>query len=169
MTALVYLWPRQQGNVGHVSLLIGTTYVSYWPGSPAGKGDFKLGTTHAAAFPREYRTDVRLEKGEASERLYLTSLNESAMLSAWTDLVTRGSRYNMVKHNCSTVVAALLTVGSGITPLFAPSIKVSSIGLPFHLQFLLQIKYLGDTIRMWSPDAVAVYAKQIQQHQGGRK
>lgn len=169
MSVTVYVWPRHLGNVGHASIQIGAVYASYWPSSPAGKKDFKVGATHAASYPREYRTDVRLERQDALHAIRLDGLDEAAMLTAWDELRQVGSRYNMVKHNCSTVVATLLLLGSGVKPPCAPAVRIDGIGLPFHLRLSMHVRFLGNTIRMWSPEAVADYARQIQLHLGARR
>ena len=51
MTTTIYVWPRQVSNVGHASIQMAQTYASYWPGSAAGKADFKKGASHPASFP----------------------------------------------------------------------------------------------------------------------
>ena len=107
---------------------------------------------------------MRLEKGDASCVLSLHNLDEATMIAMWNELRLRGSQYNMVRHNCSTVVAVLLQAGSGLTPPFVPQVRISSIGLPLHVRLSMQLRFLGDTIRMWTPEAVAEYGRQIQRN-----
>ena len=40
------------------------------------------------------------------------------MIEAWEQFKLEPRRYNMVEHNCSTVIAGLLEIGSSIKPSF---------------------------------------------------
>lgn len=46
MIVTVNVWKLRPENPGHVSLQIGSVYMSYWPSNAAGKKDVKIGQTH---------------------------------------------------------------------------------------------------------------------------
>lgn len=129
----------------------------------ASKKDFKKLADHEAVFPSSYRTDVRLEKREADHLVVLPRLDEAAMTTAWRDLKLQAARYNMVKQNCSTIVAALLEIGSGITPPVAPTIHINEHLTGNRLMALsMRFRFFGNTIAMWSPNEVHRYAVHIK-------
>ena len=44
MTTTVYIWNNSPADVGHVSIEVNSTYMSFWPKSAAkAKNDIKLG------------------------------------------------------------------------------------------------------------------------------
>ena len=162
MSVILHVWNVRPGNPGHVSLEVGSAYVSYWPNEVAGKRDFKVGATHPPAFPRSYAMDRRLERREADAHLTLTGLDEGRIVAAWEQFRRAPARYNMLRHNCSTVVASLLEIGSGVRPSFSPSIRIDDHVSGPAERFLLRLRFFGSEIRMWTPDAVQRYALELQ-------
>jgi hypothetical protein len=143
-------------------MLVGKTYVSYWPNEPAGKKDVKIGTTHESTFARRYETDRRLEERAADQTVELRWLDEARMLEAWEKIVEDKVPYNMLSHNCSTVIATLLELGSGISPDFKPALRADEIGSP-TMRFVLRLRFLGSRVAMWTPNELHRYALQIKE------
>jgi hypothetical protein len=162
VSVTVYVWRMSTSDpIGHSSIKVANTYMSYWPNDPAGKKDFKIGSTHDSAFAERYETDRRLEKRQADQSVDLRGLDESRMLEAWRQIVQNKVAYNMVRHNCSTVVASLLEVGSGIPPDFEPRLKAEEIGDP-KLRLMLRLRFLAAHVNMWTPNELHRYALRIQ-------
>lgn len=161
MNVIVHVWKLRPDNPGHASLQIGNTYVSYWPSDAAGKGDVKIGQTHDVSFPRSYATDVRLERKECDERRTLLRLATQQMVEAWEAFRLEPRRYNLVAHNCSTVIAALLELGSGLSPSFVPGVAIDDHASSWAQRLFLRVRFLSSAIRMWTPDAVLRYADEI--------
>jgi len=161
MIVTVNVWKLRPDNPGHVSLQIGTVYVSYWPANAAGKKDVKIGQTHDVSFPRSYATDARIEGHQADEKRDLTGLATDHMIAAWEQFKRDPRRYNMVEHNCSTVIAGLLEIGSGIKPSFVSSVSIDDHATHWAQRLFLRVRFFSASIRMWTPDAVLRYADEI--------
>jgi hypothetical protein len=168
LSVTLYVWVVGARAPGHCSLLVGRTYMSYWPTEAAGKKDFKVNATHPAGFPSAYDVDRRLERRQCDHKVELHGLDESAMISAWGGLRRDPTPYNMVRHNCSTVVAALLETGSGVPPDFAPRVRISEHVSDWPTRLLLNLRFLSASIEMWTPDAVLKYAHTIQRRAPSR-
>lgn len=160
--AFVYIWENTPTEPGHASLETSNAYISYWPSTPANKKDFKIGQTHEAAFPSSYRTDWRLEGKECDHKVYLSGLNEVELEKQWQKFKNDAPKYNMVKHNCSTVIATMLEIGSNIPPPSTPTLNIEENHFPF--KFLFKLRYLGNYIDMWTPNTVWQYALHIEQN-----
>ncbi len=88
------------------------------------------------------------------------------MKSNWLKFKQQPDQYNMRKSNCSTVVASMLELGSGVAPNHTPSIKISEyVGNPY-LRWTLKLRFLGNYIEMWTPNDVRLYALQIKSKLG---
>jgi len=85
------------------------------------------------------------------------------MIDAWTELKQSPARYNMLKHNCSTVVATILETGSGVSAPFTPTVRVGDHVVDWKLRLLFRIRFLGDSVSMWTPDEVLRYVRAIEQ------
>jgi hypothetical protein len=161
MNVTVYVWKLRPDNPGHVSLQIGSVYVSYWPKTAAGKKDVKLGETHDVGFPSEYKMDRRLEHKDADEKRELTGLDTAHMIEAWEAFKKDPVRYNMVDHNCSTVIAALLELGSGVKPSFVSKVAIDDHAANWAQRLFLRVRFFSSSIKMWTPDSVLRYAEEI--------
>lgn len=161
MVVTVHVWKLRPDNPGHASLQIGSTYISYWPANAAGKNDVKLGVTHDVSFPRSYATDARIEGKQADERRNLMGLRTQEMVAAWNEFKREPRRYNMVAHNCSTVIAELLQLGSGIKPSFDSSVPIDDHASNWAQRLFLRVRFMSGSIRMWTPDAILRYADEI--------
>lgn len=166
MTTTVYVWENSPSDVGHVSVQVNNTYMSFWPkGAAKAKKDIKLGEQHEPSFPRGYRTDQRVEGRSADSTIVIDNLNETLMIEYWDDFRNKMTKYNMLESNCSTVVAAILEVGSGITPAHSPSIRIDDYVGNQTMRWFLKLRFLGNYIHMWTPNDVKIYALQIQSSQ----
>jgi hypothetical protein len=161
MIVTVNVWKLRRDNPGHVSLQIGSVYMSYWPSDAAGKKDVKLGQTHDVSFPRSYATDARIEGQQPDEKRNLSGLASDHMIEAWEQFKRDPRRYNMVEHNCSTVIAGLLEIGSGIKPSFVSAVPIDDHVSNWAQRLFLRVRFLSSSIRMWTPDAVLRYADEI--------
>jgi len=124
MGAIVYIWRNTPTDPGHASLESVGAYVSYWPQgedteaknfvkNPPGKGaikDFNVGATHKPYFPSNYRHDCKLERRECDIKVILNKLDEDVIEKSWNDFKKNPKRYNMLSHNCSTVVQHCLSL-----------------------------------------------------------
>jgi hypothetical protein len=176
----LYVWSMSDTNPGHVSLEIESTYISYWPTgedsetkdqikNPPGKGnlkDFKVGVTHKASFPTSYRTDRRLERKEADHVLIINGLNAALMCERWEIFKADPKRYNMKNYNCSTVVASFLEIGSGVAYGKTPCIKIDHYEADPIKRLFYKLRFMGNSITMWTPNDVHLYALQIKSSKG---
>ena len=162
MPTVVYVWNNSPDDVGHVSIQVNDIYMSFWPKSAAkAKKDIKIGQTHDAVFPKGYKVDCKLEGREADRTLELHKLDEQQMIDYWKKFKDNSSRYNMLKSNCSTVIASVLEFGSNIPPNHSPKININDYIDNYSMRWLLKLRFLGNHIHMWTPNAVMVYAQQI--------
>jgi hypothetical protein len=71
-------------------------------------------------------------------------------------------RINMVDQNCSTVVAVMLQVGSGLQPSFVPAVAIDDRARSLPQRIFLRLRFFSSYIKMWTPDEVLRYAQEIQ-------
>lgn len=166
MSVRLYVWREQPNETGHVSIEVDGTYMSYWPNSAAGPKDFKVGQTHEPGFPTSHRVDCRLERRNHDDEVRIGGLNTARMIDSWNDLQCNPTRYNMVQHNCSTVVASLLEVGSGIPPSFTPRMQVDDHVSNWLMRFLFRLRFLSGHLDMWTPSSVLRYATELRNRFG---
>jgi hypothetical protein len=112
-------------------------------------------------FPRSYATDAKLERKQCDERRQLSGLDAAAMREAWTTFRQSPRRYNLLDHNCSTVIAVLLEIGSNIKPAEVPRVAIDDHAPNRALRLAMRIRFLSSSIQMWTPDGVLLYADQI--------
>ena len=67
----------------------------------------------------------------------------------------------MVKHNCSTVIATMLEIGSNVAPPGAPRLRISEYVGNTATKIFFKLRFLGDYIHMWTPNTVWQYANYI--------
>jgi hypothetical protein len=60
----------------------------------------------------------------SDERRLLAGLATDRMIEAWEQFKREPVRYGMVEHNCSTMLAGLLEIGSGVKPSFVSSVPI---------------------------------------------
>lgn len=125
--------------------------MSYWPGEAGGKKDVKVDVTHKPHFPKSYTMDCRLEGARCDREIQLSGLDEGLMCDAWRSFVSSGARYNIVPHNCSTVAASVLEVGSSIQPSFVPKTRIDDHVHDLPSRLALRVRFFGTMINMWTP------------------
>lgn len=163
MSTIVYIWNNSPTDVGHVSMETAGAYISFWPkGAAKAKNDIKLGHSHVAYYPSSYKADRRLEGREADHKFKINKLDEQAMVDCWLKFKDNSEQYNMLKSNCSTVVAALLEVGSSIPVRHTPSIKINEYVNNPYMRWILKLRFLGNSIDMWTPNDIRIYVLQIK-------
>lgn len=166
MSVILHVWKVSPDNVGHVSLQVGTTYISYWPNESAGKSDVKVGSTHGVMFPPSYAHDRKLERKACDETLELKTLDTARIEQAWAAFRQGPRRYNLLDHNCSTVIASLLRIGSGVEPSFVPGVLIDDYASGWTQRMLFRVRFFSRRIRMWTPDDVLRYALEIEARGG---
>lgn len=86
------------------------------------------------------------------------------MIAVWEDFKNDLTKYNMVKQNCSTIIALLLEAGSGLSPTVDKGLKIDEWAESPAAKILLKLRYLGNHIDMWTPNDVWLYALQVKSH-----
>jgi len=165
MSVTVYIWNNSATDVGHASLEVSNgAYISFWPkGNAGGKGDIKMGDQHDTHFPSLYKADRRHEGRDADQSIIIEKLDEKEITTRWVEFKKDSSKkYNMKNANCSTIVATFLEIGSGVPPANSPRLSISKSVGNKAMQLILKLRFLGNYIDMWSPNAVATYALQIK-------
>jgi hypothetical protein len=118
MTVYVNIWLGALRNpddwTGHTSLAINSEwYISSWPGITSSRKK-SLGDR-----PNRWRLslddDISKLGRQPDHRIIIHNLDEKAIMRYWDDIYF-GTRFNLINHNCSTVVAHALQVGSGQRP-----------------------------------------------------
>jgi hypothetical protein len=71
-------------------------------------------------------------------------------------------RYNLIDHNCSTVIAVMMQLGSAIEPSFIPAVAIDDHASTWAQRLFLRMRFFSNSIKMWTPDDVLRYAKEIQ-------
>ena len=147
----VYVWRPHTHMVGHAALRVGEEYISFWPEQAAGaKKDFKVKRSQPGHLVRDLQDDIEAEGNRPPESVDLHGMDEAAMLDFIADLQGTTPRYQIVRNNCSHVVAKALQAGSGQRPSFVPSARAYS-------------KWGGIVGRgVWTPEEVLRYAKEIR-------
>lgn len=124
----VYIWNFRckKDAWGHASMLVGRTYISWWPEKP-GQVPSKIVRNIYASGPfrnRSFDEDCRDEGQKPDHKINLHGLDESAIKDWWQffGLTRDGVLYQgplqaweTLNMNCSTVVAHGLTIGGGRT------------------------------------------------------
>jgi hypothetical protein len=164
MAVTVFVWPKRGNYVGHVSLLVGTQYISFWPVDEAGKKDVTLKRSHEPSFMPGYEDDCRAEGGLEARQLTLWSLDEAAMSEARDELMKAGYRYNLLKMNCSSFAAALLEVGSRRKPSFVPAMdpKQYLARTQMGRKVGRSVVFACGPLCVWTPEQLLRYAEELE-------
>lgn len=162
MSVKVYVWRPCGGRVGHCSMAVGKqTYISLWPG--LGRKGFARSVIQKMTmnvkrrpFYRDYESDLEAEEFEPIV-VELYSLDEAAIEQYWEKVQMSGLEYELTEFNCSTIIANVLYLGSGLQPSFQPLAEVDTyigLGIP-----------LGQ-VEAWEPKYILQYAKEIKRLKG---
>lgn len=177
---ILYIWHRTQKSPGHAALSFDNCYISLWPAredsvlkdmmknSPKGNvKDFSLGVTHAPRLSKGYKVDRSIMDREASIKMDLHRLDTATMAIRWNEFKANPARFNTRKANCSTLVATFLEIGSGVPYHTTPCVKIQNYTQNKVKQLAFQIRFLGNSVEMWSPEDIQRYALQIKSTLGG--
>lgn len=118
----VYVWNSRKTsngkNVGHSSMRVGGhTYVSWWPDTTA-----EVGRDYHPIRNQTYEADVEFEGVTPDMSIGIDGLDELKILDWWAvfGLTRSGVQlqgpmppYNIMRQNCSTIVANGLKAGGG--------------------------------------------------------
>ncbi len=126
ITVFVWKFRGKDDAWGHASMLVGRTYMSWWPAEP-GQVPSGIHPNLYASAPfrnRTYRDDVRDESQDPDNTIEIEGLDEGKVLDWWQTFgLTRDGEefdgplppWETLKQNCSTVVARGLRLGGGDT------------------------------------------------------
>lgn len=180
MVTTLYIWQKTGKSPGHAALSFGNTYISIWPAredsalkdlmtnSPKGNvKDFTIGMTHAPRLSKGYKIDRSIMDREATNRMVLNRLDTATMAVRWNEFKSNPARFNTRKANCSTLVATFLEIGSGVPYHTSPCVKIHDYTQNKLKQLAFQLRFLGNSVEMWSPEDVQRYALQIKSKLGG--
>ncbi|SBS28153.1 hypothetical protein MSP8886_01073 [Marinomonas spartinae] len=150
----VYVWLKDDKNVGHASLSFGSNYVSFWPEDGAGKKDLKIKRSHPGSFIDALHEDIRNEGGRQPTIVMIDKIDSEKLEDFILDIQRNTPRYQLAKFNCSHVVADCLKVACGKEPSFQPSAQeYGRLG-----------KLMGRGI--WTPHQILMYAQELSDQQG---
>lgn len=175
MGVKINVWYPKDGNIGHASIAIGGTYMSWWPDGSAGSKKmqmFKLLFSGGPGRAPTFDDDKRMEGGEPSwTGSYFGWKNDAAAIELWKKIyfsdLQKGisamrsgnadATYSFVLNNCCDVVDKLLeTAGAydwevklnmwrSMRFKLAPK-DIATIG-----SYLGGQKGIIDSPQMWSP------------------
>lgn len=111
-----------------------------------------------------YIHDRRLERKDCDVTVTLKNLEEDIIVKSWNDFKKNPKRYNMLSHNCSTVVASLLELGSEKAAHHTPSIKINEYVKEPYQRWYFKLRFMGNYIKMWTPNDVHKYALQLKSY-----
>jgi hypothetical protein len=147
----VHVWLPDSEHVGHTALTIGREYVSFWPDGGADKKDIKIKRSQPGLFVQSLHEDIRNEGNRHPITVELSRLDMEAVLEYVADLRGVVPRYQIVRNNCSHVVARALMAGARGRPSFTPHAgQYSKLG-----------KILGRGV--WTPDQVLRFARELKE------
>ncbi len=146
----VHVWLPYPGNSGHTSLTVGAEYISFWP---VGRGNFtkkdlKMQRSKTGLWVPELRHDIFREGYRQPITVELHGLNEQAVLDYLAGIKANKPRFQMMRNNCSHVVAAALEAGAGGKASFKPQAGRGLLG-----------RALGGGI--WTPEQVLKFAQEL--------
>lgn len=145
----VYVWLPHGGQVGHTAMLVKSEYISFWPEGGADKKDLKLKRSQPGQFVESLAKDIQNEGGVAPVVVEVHNLNEDAVLNHIAEIQAAGPKYQIMRHNCSHVVAHCLMAG-GARPSFVPHAG--------HYGNLARVMGIG----VWTPDQILKFVEEIK-------
>jgi|GEM_PF-3021831 len=155
----VYIWLPENGNTGHGAMEIGsgmnTTYVSFWP---ANDGDGKKVTVGVhSVFNQKYNSDFmedladdNYSEGKSPDHTYtiaFSQLDENAMVKCWSTKFCGKSKYQLLSHNCCSVVVEVMRAG-GMEIAAKPSKLSKALWMPKSLnKYLKKLDVAQEQVR----------------------
>lgn len=126
----VYAWNANvlKGSFGHISLALGSTYISYWP------QEKKIQA--APDYNRSFEDDMQAYNNSLDFNESIRGLDEQALLNWWrlfspgwegSYLVGRPTDYNLFTSSCAVVVLEALCQGGSekYVPFYSPKVAVT--------------------------------------------
>jgi glycerophosphoryl diester phosphodiesterase len=145
----VHIWLPHGNMVGHASLSFGRNYISFWPADGADKKDIKVKRSHPSAFVEALYDDIQAEGNRKPKTIVINKFNHDSLETFILSLQRKAPRYQLMKYNCSNVVADCLKVACGKDPSFKPTAAdYGKLG-----------KILGRGV--WTPREVLRYATEL--------
>lgn len=118
--------------------------------SEATAKDIKIKRSQPGSFIESLQDDIKNEGNRQPVIIELTNLNEENILDYIASLRSSNPRYQIVKNNCSHIVAQALIAGSDRKPSFTP-----------HAEYYVKLgRVLG--LGIWTPDQVLKFAKELK-------
>jgi hypothetical protein len=164
MTCYVYFWDYvgSTSAFGHASMAVdggdpgGQYYISWWPDClPNGTSadwDSQKQEYFGMCEPfrsRKLSTDIESESGRPDHRVLLLGLDETAIKSFWTDLMSDPrAQWSATTTNCAAAVAAALNAGGS--------------GNYFNVVEQLAFDIWWNNSFCWTPKSVHHYALKLQ-------
>jgi hypothetical protein len=145
----VYVWLPEGGQVGHTAMFVKSEYISFWPQGGADKKDLKLKRSQPGEFMESLGADITNEGGRQPIVIELHHLDDDAVLAHFVIIQAEGPRYQIMRHNCSHVIAHCLMAGGG-TPSFTPNAG--------HYGNLARILGIG----VWTPDQILKFVNEMK-------
>jgi hypothetical protein len=150
----VHVWPPDAtSKMGHASMHVGRTYISWWPQGRDRK--YYLPTDSVPLYSvshidqRSYADDVEAEEKEPAHTIHLQGLDEARVLDWWEEYNDLKAEWTTLGKNCSTTVGRGLMSGGGD-------------------DYALGLKgWFYSWNMVWTPDNVLKYATAI--HRGLKK
>jgi hypothetical protein len=146
----VHVWLPHGNMVGHASLSFSMEYVSFWPEGGAGKKDFKLKRSRPGHFLKALQEDIIMEGGRQPITVTIPNINTKRLEDFIRYQRRQAPRYQLVRYNCSNMVAECLRVACDKEPGFHPTARdYGRLG-----------KMLGHGI--WTPNEILRYARELK-------
>lgn len=149
---LVHVWNYRglDTAVGHASMHVGETYISWWPDTqqatpklpPSLGGNRIFSAKHIHG--RTFEQDKRDEESAPHHTIPLDGLDERSILQWWQKFSVPGRLWSTLGQNCSTTVGRALMIGGG------DDFALGARGW-WHSWNLV-----------WKPDDVLAYAREIR-------
>jgi hypothetical protein len=137
MSTTLFVWLPSSGNIGHASIQVATTYMSWWPGS-----DKMLSYLVTGGSPQTptYDSDVDSEGGEPDWTGDFFGWDDDGAIAFWNaatsldfqkavSAVRSGippQQYSFVCNNCSTMVIKILRAAGAFDGEFVLNLWLSS-------------------------------------------
>lgn len=146
----IYVWLPDGNNVGHTAMQVRGTYISFWPEGGASAKDLKLKRSQPGAYADELKSDIDSEGGREPIVIELTNLDEYAILKYFAEISQNKPRYQILRNNCSHMIAHCLMAGGNVQPSFVPHAG--------HYSNLARRLTIG----VWTPDQILKFAEELK-------
>lgn len=146
----IYVWLPHDNNVGHTAMLAGATYISFWPEDGFDKKDLKFKRSKPGDYVLQLEEDIRREGGREPIVVELHNIDEMKVVRHFDQIAENRPRYQLLRYNCSHVIAQCLIAGAERQPSFTPHAG--------HYSNLLRRLTIG----VWTPDQILKFANELK-------